>query len=369
MKIVSNTDESLHRAYLAEALPIPAVISWPMTGAGEADRQRREDFFRRNLAAAPPSGLNWISSHAESKYDPGRILDGARSVLVSWLPYFRQDPPDDPSENPGRQGRVARYARGRDYHKELGGRLKRIARELGRRHPDHQFRAFTDIGPLDETWLAVASGLGFKGRHTLAILPKAGSWVVLGHIVTTLEVSGSPDRPSPLACPDGCRRCIDACPTDALSPPGVLHAEACLSYQTIEHSGPGGPDYLDSTDDWIFGCDVCQEVCPFNARVVPTDIESFLTDRAGAGVDLKEILMMTTHEEVTARFAGSPLMRAGRNGLVRNAATAAGNSGESGLIPLLEKLVDDEDEGVRRHSRWAIDRLESIGRKEDFVER
>ena len=289
------------------------------------------------------------------------MLEGARSVFVSWLPHYRHDPLDEIAAEDSGRGRVARYARGRDYHKELGGRLKRIARELARRHPEHQFRAFTDIGPLDETWLAAASGLGFKGRNTLAILPKAGSWVVLGHIVTTLEVPESPGRPSPLACPDGCRRCIDACPTRALALPGVLDAEACLSYQTIEHDGPGHPDYLAAAEDRIFGCDACQEVCPFNARVTPTDVEVFLTDRAGPAVDLAEVLQMKTHDEMTARFAGSPLMRAGRNGLVRNAVTVAGNSGDESLILLLESLVDDEDEGVRRHALWAIERLRGAG--------
>ena len=361
MKIVSNMDESLKEAYLNESLPMPAVMSWPMTGAAEEDRRRREVFFQQNLAAEPPSGLEWIRHHAESKYNPGRILEGARSVLVSWLPYFRDDPPDRMTSGESGRGRVARYARGRDYHRELGGRLKRIARKLGRLYPEHGFRAFTDIGPLDETWLAAASGLGFKGRHTLAILPKAGSWAVLGHIVTTLEVPESPGRPSPLACPDGCRRCIDACPTGALALPGVLDAEACLSYQTIEHSGPGNPDYQAAAADRIFGCDACQEVCPFNARVSPTDVEAFLKDRAGPAVDLTEVLRMKTHEEMTARFAGSPLMRAGRNGLVRNAVTVAGNSGDENLIPLLESLVDDEDDGVREHARRAIGRLRGAG--------
>lgn len=359
MKIVSNAVDSLHEAYISENLPKPAVLSWPLTGNAEKDRLIRQDAFRQGLGADPPPGLAWISAHADAKYNPEKVLPGARTVLLSFLPYFRED--DEESAGAGQDGesfgRVARYARGRDYHKELGGRLRRIAKTLSTAYPSHQFRAFTDIGPLDETWLAEASGMGFKGRHTLAILPGSGSWVVLGHIVTTLAVEAASVRPSPISCPEGCRRCIDACPTAALSLPGTLNASSCISYRSIEHSGPDDPSLREATGDMLFGCDICQEACPYNARVQPTDVTAFLKNIAGASLSLAEILRLESHEELTFRLAGSPLMRAGRNGLVRNACTAAGNSGDRSLLPILEALLDDEDDGVREHASWAVGRL------------
>ena len=377
MKNMSNADEILARLFADEQLPPPAVLHWPLDGPAEEDRLVREERFRAGPGTHPPDGMPWLARHARTKYRPNEILPDCRSILVTWLSYFRDDLSDpspmrdrrrtkdqsfatgisaDSSGN-GPAGRVARYARGRDYHKELGGRLRRIRRALEAAFPEEAFRSFTDIGPLDETWLAEASGLGFKGRHSLAILPGVGSWVVLGHIVTSLEMEARPGRPSPLACPEGCTRCIDACPTDALIPGRGVNSEACISYLTIETSGSLDPALRSAVGDALFGCDICQEVCPFNARVRPTEVPAFLADIAGPSQPLRDILVLKHHDDVTGRFAGSPLMRAGRSGLVRNACTVAGNSGDRSLRPLLEALIEDEDSGVREHARWALERL------------
>ncbi len=358
MKKVSDLNETIEEAFLQENLPPPASVPWPLTGEQGEDCRRREAAFRQALANQPPPGLAWISRHADAKYNPGAVLDGARGVLVTWLSYYRDDP-SDPAASAGSKGLVARYARGRDYHKELGNRLKRVSRRLSKDFPGQEFRSFTDIGPLDETWLIETSGVGFIGRHSLAILPGVGSWVVLGHIVTTLELSADSVSVSPASCPEGCRRCIEACPTGALSLSRGLNPEACLSYQTVEHPGAGDPALREAAGNRVFGCDACQEACPFNAKVPITEVAAFKKDIAGPWLSLRSLLALKSHDDMVSRFAGSPLMRAGRAGLVRNAAIAAGNSGDSQLIPLLEALRNDEEPGVRDAACWALGRLRS----------
>ena len=355
MNTMSISVKNLNDLFADHGLDAPAVLPWPLSPEAETDRRLREAAFANGLGSHPPPGLEWIRSHSESKYRPDRIVEGCRAVLVTALGYYRSDDIDTGGPTAS-EGRIARYARGRDYHKELGNRLRKIARELQTAAPDHQFRPFTDIGPLDETWLAEASGLGFKGRHTLAILPTLGSWAVLGHIITTHPFPASPGRPSPLSCPQGCTRCIDACPSSALLAPGRLEPSLCISYHTIEHKGPLH-NLPAGAGNRVFGCDACQEACPFNARVMETGVEGFRRDIAGASRDLKDMLSLENRDEVLKEYAGSPLMRAGRESLVRNACIAAGNSGDLALIPYLEKLLNDGDEGVRTHAHRALAKL------------
>ena len=362
MKDVSISRESLAKSFADEKLAEPAVLAWPLEASAELRRRRREEAFRRRMEGGAAPGLEWMRNHASTKYRPDRVLDGCRTVLVAHLGLYRDDAADRRAgvlrtESGAPAGRIARYGRGRDYHKELGGRLRRIARVLAEAYPDHRFRAFTDIGPLDEVWLAEASGLGFRGRHSLAILRDLGSWVALGHILTTARVDAAPPRPAPLSCPAGCRRCLDACPTGALSMDGGLDPSLCLSCHTIEQSGPIREDLRGPAGDRVFGCDACQEACPFNAGAAPTTTEGFRTDIAGPRRPLAELLGLRDHDDVVNRFAGSALMRPGRNGLVRNACTAAGNAGDPSLVPELESLVEDADEGVREHARWALRRI------------
>ncbi|MCK5735081.1 MAG: tRNA epoxyqueuosine(34) reductase QueG, partial [Spirochaetaceae bacterium] len=351
MNALSMSEDYYSHLFAQEGLIPPGILSRPLSGKAEEDRLHREAAFKEGLGNHPPQGLDWIRFHSASKYRPDRIVEGCRSVLVTALNYYRED--EIISSRAWSRGRIARYARGRDYHKELGNRLKRIVRKLESSLPGENFRAFTDIGPLDETWLVQASGLGFKGRHTLAILPELGTWVVLGHIVSTYPFQAAADAHATTArCPEGCTRCIDACPAGALSLPGRLDASRCISYQTIEHKGSLDKKLLPlpevgvgETADRVFGCDACQEACPFNSRVKETQVEAFRRDIAGASRSLKELLALKTREDVLERFAGSPLMRAGRNSLVRNACIAAGNSRDTSLLPELLQLSKDKDEG------------------------
>ncbi len=356
MEVMPAAVESIKEFYSSESLAEPALMKWPLNSSDRMTQSGLENEFKSRLGDGLPDGLLWMEGHADLKYRPERILPGCRSVLVSYLNYYRKNEIDR-NDSHLNQGRVARYARGRDYHKELGFRLKRITKQFRQVFPGEQFRYFTDTGPVDEVWLASASGTGFRGRHGLTIIPGIGSWIVLGHILTTVEFDAPSARPLPSGCPANCRRCIDACPGTALEMPGRINPVRCIAYQSIEHRGAVDREYRRKAGNWIFGCDVCQEVCPFNSQAEETTVEGFLRDYAGAALNLVEILTLRNRTDVLKRFSGSPLMRAGRAGLVRNACTVAGNIGGLELVPVLEKLINDENSGIGEHAVWALEKI------------
>lgn len=310
--------------FRAEGFNCLGWLSWPLEGESEEERKRRERAFLSNTGPSMPPGLAWMKAHRDLKYRPDRLLKGAKGVLVTGLGYYREDEID--SNRAGRRGfgRVARYARGRDYHRVLGGKLRRITRKLAKSLPGHSFRTFTDTGPLDEVWLAEASGLGFRGRNGLAILQGFGSWILLGHVITTYAFgSGYRRAEKPAGCPPGCRRCIDACPNEALSEIGLLNASRCISYMTIEHRG--ALEYGEALGDRIVGCDACQEACPFNRGAAETETEDFKRDIAGASLNLAEVAEIASYGQMVGKFAGSVLMRVGLANLLRNAHAVKAN--------------------------------------------
>jgi len=312
--------------------------------------------YRDWLAEGNAGSMAYLHTHAEAKYDPALILPGCRSILMAGINYF-QDRPQAPSEP---HGRIARYAWGRDYHKTLGKRLRRIAATLSTRYPGESFRSFTDATPLAERYYAEKAGVGFTGRNTLLITAQYGSWLLIGEILSTREFPASgPAYGHHGACPSGCRRCIDICPTGALKGPHKIDASLCISYLTIEHKGEIPEHLRPAIGNWLFGCDLCQEVCPLNVRAQITSEDDFLSVRAGDHRLLREILSIETEEQFTRKFAGSPLMRAKRRGLLRNACVVAGNVGAEELIPILQKRVRDHDPLIQVHARWALSRLQS----------
>jgi epoxyqueuosine reductase len=315
--------------------------------------------------------MRYLGRHVAGKYNPERILPGCRTILSVALPYYqgrrqghpegrRQSPSPTSSERPDEAaGRIARYAWGRDYHKVLGKRLRRVCGSLAESRPDDRFLAVTDATPLGERHYGERAGVGFSGRNTLLINRYYGSWFLLGEVLTTAELVLEPSGEPAVVqqCPRGCRRCIEVCPTAALVEPGRLDASRCISYLTIEHKGFIPQGLRPRTQEWIFGCDLCQEVCPLNAVAEPTRVEDFRRFIAGPSQPLKSLLALRHHQDVVAQFAGSPLMRAGRRGLVRNAALAAANIGARELRPILEALSSDADEVVAEQASWSADRL------------
>ena len=343
-----------------------------LTPCGVAPAQRdpeAERAYRAWLAAGRHGTMAYLERHAPFKVDPQALLPGCRTVLAAALGYYqtpgRRWSGTDPAPAGGAgggaapseaAGRIAQYAWGRDYHKLLRARLRAVARGLAEQFPQHRFRAGADATPLLETHYAAAAGVGFRGKHTLAINGAWGSWFFIGELLTTLAIE-QPPRPAPKRCGRGCTYCIDVCPTRAIVAPYQLDARRCISYLTIEHRGPVPEPLRPAIGDWLFGCDLCQEVCPWTVRAQATAEPDLLTWRAGSSQALAPLLALHTHADLTARFAGSPLMRAGRDRLVRNACTVAGNRRTRELVPQLRRLAHDPDRGVAEHARWALARI------------
>jgi len=328
-----------------------------LTLVGISDPEQSEDArseYVRFIEKGYAGSMTYLERHTDSKYAPERLLPGVRSILFGAINYFQRT-----SRRPGHgEGRIARYAWGRDYHKVMGTRLRRVARTLGERYPDETFRPYSDATPLAERHYAERAGIGFTGRHTLLISGQYGSWFLLGEILSTrrFEASGPAGRRHG-GCPSSCRKCIDVCPTGALVGPHRIDASRCISYLTIEHKGSIPRELRPKIGGWLFGCDLCQEVCPLNLREQVTDVGDFRRVIAGETQELAAILSIENDEQLAKRFAGSPLMRAKRSGLVRNACVVAANNGAAELLPILRRLTSDGDSVVAEHAAWAVARL------------
>jgi len=274
---------------------------------------------------------------------PEDLLAGARSLVVVGVSYRTEEP------SPGPGGRVARYAWGGDYHNAMKSRLKELAHWLGGRS-----RVFVDDGPLVERDAAIRAGLGFRGKNTNLLTP-IGSFVFLGAVLTDIELDF--DQPIQKDC-GNCRLCIEACPTDALDEAYHLAAERCIAYLTIEHRGPIDASLRPRLGEWVFGCDICQEVCPYNAstRDRPHGWPEF-EPRLGTRLDL-DMLVSMDEEQFRETFRGSPIKRTKRRGLVRNAALALGNLGDaSNRTNLMRVAAEDSDPVVSEAAAWSITRL------------
>ena len=328
---------------------------------------RQEADFGSWLNLGYHGTMTYLENHASSKYRPGALLANCESLVFSGLNYYQRRGEVVPGH-----GLIARFAWGRDYHNALGKRLKRIAKRLGSAFPGHRFIAFTDATPLAERSFAARAGAGFIGRNTLLIRRGVGSFFVLGGIASTLEVSGSDFAAfehsntgrlgragNPAGCPAGCTRCLDACPTGALVEPHRMDARLCISYLTIENRG-SVPVYLRGRmGSWVFGCDACQDACPFNHGLAETVEADFLASNAGPSIAIGDILSIENQERFVERFAGSSVMRAKRSGMIRNACIAAANLGLVELRQELERLSSDDDCVIGEHARWALRSLDT----------
>jgi epoxyqueuosine reductase len=305
-------------------------------------------------------------TYMESRDDQGhlkraslaRVAPWARSVIVCAINYNTAYPYSTEVHDPDR-GWISRYAWSReDYHDAVLRRLKQVEKAVCRADccpPDLITRSYVDTGPIVERVFAKYAGVGWIGKNTCIINQKKGSWLFLGVILTSLELQ--PDLPAPDRC-GTCTRCIDACPTDALIAPYQLDSNRCISYLTIEKRGSIPEELRVGVGPHIFGCDICQDVCPWNRKAPVTTAEEFQA-RDGLVNPALAWLAEITPQEFRDKFRGSPIRRAKRSGVRRNAAIAMGNSGNAEFLPLLDKLASDkdEDETVAESARWAKQRL------------
>lgn len=300
------------------------------------------------LDAGMHGEMDYMERNAESRRDIRAWMTGAKSVLMCGFSYG--DPESKPASAPGR-GRVARYAVRPDYHEILRDRLNAVRDWLKAEVPGSHAVAFSDMSPLLERSYARAAGLGWQGKNAMLIGPRLGSYFLLAGLAMTVEVPA--DSPEPDHC-GSCTACLDACPTDAFPRERVLDATKCVAYHTIELTGPIPEGFRAGVGDWVYGCDVCQEVCPWNRFEKPA--RAMPPARVPTEIPLEE-LAGPASAGVRARLKGLPLARAVRKRLTRNALLAMGNSGLPKHRPILEAFASDPDPVLAEQARWSLARL------------
>jgi len=347
----------------------------PLSGITEAVKQSAAAAGFELVGIAPVSDFpdlghfpQWIAAgHAgEMKYLEARDETGnlkraslqsafpwARSVIVCAINYNTAQPYSTAVHDP-RRGWIGRYAWSlEDYHQAVLRRLRSIESRVQDAVAGVVTRCYVDTGPVVERVCAKYAGVGWIGKNTCLLNQKLGSWLFLGVILTSLDLQ--PDHPAPDRC-GSCTRCIDACPTDALIAPYQLDANKCISYLTIEKRGVIPEPMREGMGGHVFGCDICQDVCPWNRKAPATTAAEFQPREGLVNPALQWLAEMSV-EEFQKTFRGSPIRRAKRSGLRRNAAIAMGNSGDQDLLPVLQKLAADEDPAVAGAARWAQDKL------------
>jgi epoxyqueuosine reductase len=317
--------------------------------------------------------------HDPRRADPRRVLDGSRSLIVVALNYNsapRATAPSEDADTESPRGWISRYAWGDDYHDVIQQKLRTLISEMHAKFAEpFDARAYADTGPIIERVAAKYAGLGWLAKNTCLINSQLGSWLFLGVIVTTLalEPTLAPGEPPPADLCGTCTRCLDACPTQAFPEPYVLDARRCISYLTIELCGEIPEDLRSQMGRAVIGCDICQDVCPWNRKAPVTSMAAFqprtaLENENSLVAPELEWLASLSQQEFSAIFRGSAAKRAKWRGLVRNACVALGNSGITPdrdayprVIQLLDRLASSEDSLISGHARWALDRLSSMG--------
>jgi epoxyqueuosine reductase len=331
-----------HLKQQAQRIGFDRVGIAPATDADGFDRL--QDWLAQGFAGE----MRYMSAHGDARRHPASILPSVRSVVMVSLSYAptAPDPPD--------AAKIARYARGGDYHDVLRAKLKELLAWIRQELPKVQGRGVVDTAPLLERDFARRAGLGWFGKNTMLIHPRLGSYTFLGALLLDIDLAA--DKPFvPNHC-GTCTRCLDECPTDAFVGPGKLDARRCISYLTIELRGSMPEDLRGGVGHWVFGCDICQEVCPWNRKATPGTATELQPRAEMIAPDLVGWLSLTD-EDFRRRFDGTALLRTGRRGLLRNIAIVLGNRGDPAALPALERAAEDPEEIIRDACRWAIDRI------------
>ena len=327
-------------------------LGFPLVGVTSPDPPDHLDFFQEWLESGYQGSMNWLGSDRslERRSDPKAILPECRSILVLGCPY------PAPRGNV-KGGNIAAYALNKDYHDVLEDRLQllmeNIEDQVGEAIPN---RWYVDTGPILEKELAMRAGLGWIGKNTTLINKEIGSYFFIAEILLGLDLLT--DLPNTEQFCGTCTRCLDTCPTGALIKPYTLDANRCISYLTIEHRGDIAEEMRSRMGDWIFGCDICQIVCPWNK---PEGVKPRLLEELMPRAELQEIDLINEiqldQSAFSTKFKGSPVKRTKRRGYLRNIAVALGNRGEEDALPALTKALEDPEQDIRTHAEWAIRKI------------
>ncbi|MBA2771450.1 MAG: tRNA epoxyqueuosine(34) reductase QueG [Sphingomonas sp.] len=298
--------------------------------------------------------MEWIEARAHHRVAPTALWPEAKSAIALGMSYA---PDTDPLAlaADGSAGRISVYAQGGDYHKTVKKALKALGRWLAER-AGCELKVFVDTAPVMEKPLSAAAGIGWQGKHTNLVSREHGSWLFLGVILTSIELE--PDQPAAIHC-GSCTRCLDACPTQAFDGPHRIDARKCISYLTIEHSGPIPTEYREAIGNRIYGCDDCLAVCPWNSFAQSASANRAFAARDELKAPRLEQLLALDDASFRALFAGSPIKRIGVHRMIRNCLIAAGNSGDPGLIGSVAEHVSSADPVVAEAADWALERLQA----------
>ncbi|MDA1018388.1 MAG: tRNA epoxyqueuosine(34) reductase QueG [Planctomycetota bacterium] len=306
------------------------------------------DWLRSGFAGE----MHYMERREAAYHHPRHVLESVRSVVTLGLNYRTVEPESKPEQH----GQISRYAwGGEDYHDVLRRMLKKLAEHLHGKSPGCRTRGIVDTAPLLERDFARMSGLGWFGKNTLLINKRKGSWLFLAALLTDLELDY--DEPHSASHCGICTRCLDACPTDAFAAPYVLDARRCISYLTIElRDQPIPVELREPMQDWIFGCDVCQDVCPWNTKAPSSVISEFAPAPDANPINAAELLTLDA-VDFQSRFSGTPLERTGRAAVLRNAAIVLGNTRDDQFIGVLGASLNDAEPLIRGAAAWALGRI------------
>ena len=365
-------------------------LGFALVGITPAERSQTLQRYRDWLENGYAGEMDYLERHLPLKEDPRRLLAEAKSVISLAMNYYTLDTPQLLAEDPGR-GQISRYAWGDDYHEVIRERLRQLVEFIRQRFAETEpdSRICVDTAPILEREYAQKAQLGWIGKNTNLINWRSGSWYFLAEVLVNVpleltaesqwpvQIAGDrpprygdddgtmlagdrPPRYGPLALPRGscgtCTRCIEACPTDAIVAPNVLDSRLCISYLTIELKASIPTALRPKMGNLIFGCDICQEVCPWNSKAVPTTESAFHPREGNLAPELLSLVNMT-QVEFSRRFKGSPIKRAKRRGFLRNVLVAIGNWGARKALPALKIALTDDEPLVRSHAAWAVGQI------------
>lgn len=329
-------------------------LGFELVGITPAEESKTIQRYREWLNNGYAGEMGYLEKHLPLKNDTRNLLQEAKSVISLAMNYYTLDPPNELANDPSR-GQISRYAWGDDYHDVIRNRLLELVEYIRNiAETEINSRVFVDSGPVLEREFAQKAKLGWIGKNTNVINWRSGSWYFLAEVLINLELEYT-SEPLQGSC-GTCTLCIEACPTDAIVEPNWLDSRLCISYLTIELRESIPKELRTQMSNLIFGCDICQEVCPWNSKAKPTSESAFQPREVNLAPDLLSLVNMT-QAEFSKRFKGSPIKRAKRRGFIRNVIIAIGNWGSRSAVPALKKAIHDEEPIIRGHTAWALGQI------------